>query len=183
MTRAEAAKLVAALLAIYPNAVVSTATSVAYERLLGDLDFAVAEQAIDRLAKLQKFLPTVAEIRLAADEIVHGPKRLGLEAWGDVVEQIRRAGAYQDPKFTDPVVAECVGRMGWRNLCLTENETADRARFVELYGALSERARLDRVSGVPLPPASDARRLPPARDNRGARGPAPVAGILPGRKQ
>ena len=39
--------------------------------------------------------------------------------------------------FTDPVTAQCVASLRWRELCDSENQAADRARFVELYDKLA----------------------------------------------
>lgn len=160
MTKAEAAKLVGFLLGAFPSASVTEKTSLVYEQLLADLDFSAAQLAVNRLARTKRFLPTIAEIREAALEIVHGPKRLGGEAWGDVLAEIRRVGAYDLPRFEDPAVAEAVRLMGWRGLCLGDNETSDRARFVELYEGLQDRARTDVQAGHALPPAKGLAGLP-----------------------
>jgi hypothetical protein len=140
-----------------------------------------------------KFLPTIAEIRAAAVEMAHGARRLGGEAWGDVGSEIRRVGAYGEPQFTDPVAAECVRLMGWRNLCLGTNDAADRARFVELYDGLAVRARADQVAGealaLPKPQSQPVRALPaawtphqggPAKLESTGRGMSPVGLALVG---
>jgi len=160
VTPAQAAKLVGALLSVYPQAQFGQASAGMYERLLADLDFDVATRAVDRLVKSSKWLPTVAEIRAAATDVQHGPRRLGVEAWGDVAAAVRSVGAYRPaPRFPDPLVTECVRLMGWRNLCLGSNDVADRARFVELYDGLQERARVDVVVGAALPPAATVLQL------------------------
>lgn len=153
MTKTEAAKLVAFLLGAYPAVPVSAKTTLVYESQLADLDFVTAQLAVDRLTKTSRFLPTIAEIRSVAVEIQHGPKRLGAEAWGDVLAEIRRVGVYGLPSFTDPATGEAVRLMTWRGLCLGVNEAADRAKFVDLYDGLQERARGDAVAGAALPPA------------------------------
>lgn len=150
MTRSEAAKLVAVLAQAWPRSPVSVETSKVYEGALMDLSHAEAEAAVSLLLRTSKFLPTIAEIRTAAVDLRRGPVRSGPEAWGDVLGQIRRVGAYGVPKFEDPVTAECVRVLGWRNLCLEgHNDAADRARFCELYGDLALRERTDEVAGLP----------------------------------
>lgn len=162
MTRAEAAKLVAILMAAFPHGAITEKTSEVYETLLADLDFETAKKACARLIATSRFLPSIAEIRAAATELEHGPRRLGSEAWGDVVEAIHRVGSYRIPRFDDPCVAEVVKRLGWRNLALEgTNDSADRARFVELYDQLQARAQLDVVSGQALPPPRSYVALPP----------------------
>lgn len=162
MKRSEAAKIVATLCGAYPGSASSEATSHVYEQFLLDLDARTAEMAVGRLICTSRFLPTIAEIRAAANDVERGPMRTGEEAWGDVVEAIRRVGSYRQPQFKDPLVAYAVERLGWRNLCLEgSNDASDRARFCEIYTRAAERQRLDEVSGLALP-ARHAARLPSA---------------------
>lgn len=156
MKPSEAAKVVGLLQAGFPAARMTEATVLLYERLLVDLDFELASATVERLICTSKFCPTVAEIRDAAADLALGPSRSGVEAWGDVGMAIRRVGSYGTPTFEDPLVAECVRIMGWRNLCLGEApEHTDRARFCELYADLQ---RKQRVADVSVPG-----RLMPAR--------------------
>lgn len=141
MTKSEIAKFVAMLVEAFPNAQASTATSEIYERMLADLDPKTMSQVVTNLIQTSRFFPTVAEIRAAALELQAGPRRIGAEAWGDVRSAMSSVGQYRKPAFADPLVTECVRLMGWESLCRTENGTADRARFVELYEGLQERGR------------------------------------------
>ncbi len=174
MTKAEATKIVVHLVGIWTQTPVSEVTQQLYAQHLADLDFESTVLAIDRLAKTAKWLPAIAEIREMVVNVTHGPKRLGSEAYGDVLAEIRRVGAYGVPRFEDPAVAESVRAMGWRALCLGENEASDRARFVDLYEGLQDRARADVAAGRALPPARGLRALPRAS----SAGPAPIAELL-----
>jgi len=152
VTKTEAAKLVAMLIASFPNSQVSEKTTEVYEQMLADLDFGRAQRAVARLVGEKDFLPSIAEIRRTATELEFGPVRPGGEAWGDVMAAVRKVGGYEPcPDFADPVVARCVERFGWRALCFEGDGTSDRARFIELYDRLAREQRLDQVSGVPLP--------------------------------
>jgi len=147
VTPAEAAKSVAVLAAAYPNARSSSATFQVYEEMLADLDFDLVKRAISRLVCTSKFLPTIAEIREASADLSLGPSRNAINAWGDVTMAIRRVGYCGSPKFNDPLVADCVRIMGWRNLCLGDStEMADRARFAELYADMQRKQRLNDLS-------------------------------------
>lgn len=151
MTRAEAAELVAVLSSAYRAQSITEATCQVYETMLADLGYAAAQRAIARLIATSRYMPTVAEIREAVLEVERGPQRGGVEAWGDVLEAIRRVGAYNPaPEFGDPIVSECVRLMGWVALCRGTNEAADRARFVELYESLAQRRRKEQVVGDSL---------------------------------
>jgi hypothetical protein len=154
VTRTEAAKLVAVMCAAFPNAKVTDQTSLVYERMLGDLDYPAANAAVEQLLAVSKWMPTVAEIRervlaLHGDEV-----KPGGEAWGLVLEATSRYGRNRTPgvdfEFPDAVVGECVKAMSWRELCDSENQVADRARFVELYDQLAARRRRKQLSeGLP----------------------------------
>jgi hypothetical protein len=157
----ETAKLVAMLTAAFPGAKLSEATCQVYESMLLDLSFEAAQQAVARLICTSKWLPTVAELRQTAADIERGPVRRGAEAYADVIAEIRRTGQYGVPRFTDPIVTECVTLMTWRGLCLGDNEAADRARFIELYDSLAARQRVDIVAGRQLPSGPRGLALPP----------------------
>jgi len=159
MKPSESAELVMLLLGAYPQAKPSSATSQVYELMLSDLDLGSARAAVQKLIATSRFMPTVAEVRCAAADLEHGPVRAGAEAWLDVVAEIRRIGIYSAPRFDDAIVASIVSRWGWRALCDSPNEAADRARFVEMYDSLARQARDREVSGLALAPASETKRL------------------------
>lgn len=156
MTQSECAKIVAVLLAAFPNAKVTTKTSEVYERMLLDQEYPVVNAAVERLLATSRFMPTIAEIRDACLDLSTGERKAGGEAWGELLKAISRNGIYRSPGvdfvFTDPVVGRCVESMGWTNLCNSENAVADRARFIELYDKLAIGERRQRNAGA-LPAA------------------------------
>jgi hypothetical protein len=162
MTKGEAAKLVAVLLAAYPAAKSTASTSEVYERMLADLDYPTANAAVERLLATSRFMPSIAEIREACMDLQHGERVAGGEAWGNVLRAIGRWGVYRTPgqdfQFQDPVAARCVAALGWQNLCNSENQHADRARFIELYDRLAVSERKEQNAGA-LPAAQRLRVL------------------------
>lgn len=155
MTQAEAAKLVAVMLAAFPQSRASAQTSQVYERMLADLDYPAANAAVERLLATARFMPTIAEIRETALALTVGEQKQGGEAWGDVLRMIGRYGArrYDDGwtvPIADPVAARTVAALGWVNLCDSENQAADRARFIELYDRLAIQEKRKQLSeGLP----------------------------------
>lgn len=145
MTPAETAKITAVLMLAYPDR-----SFALYERLLADLDYATTNAAIERLVATSKWPPTIAEIREAALALVVGELRPGGEAWGDVLHAIGTYGNARTPgvhfDFGDPIVAQCVTALKWRELCLSENQAADRARFIELYDRAAATQRRSMLS-------------------------------------
>jgi hypothetical protein len=175
----EIKKLVAVLVASFPASKVTAETVAAYERMLADLDYQVANAAVERLLATAKWLPTIAEIRESCLALTVGEKTPGGEAWGSVLAAIKGAGYYRTPgvdfQFSDELVLRCVRLMGWRELCLSENMPADRARFIELYDRLAATQRVHQLAdGLPA-----LKRLQAARpDLPAARGPTSIAGAI-----
>ncbi len=160
MTKVESIKLVAVLLAAFPHSDTTAATSSVYEQSLADLDYQTADTAVRRLIATAKFRPTIAEIREAALELRQGPRRPGGEAWGDVLDAVSRFGSYRTPRFDDPLVSRAVDAFGWREICGSENQIADRARFIELYDSYTHVARRELQLPEPLRIALPAPREP-----------------------
>lgn len=86
MTRQEALKLVAILEAAYPRQELRRDTVEIYARFLQDLDYKVAERAIQNHIRNEKWFPTIAEIREACVELVHN-----LPSTEEAMEIIRSA--------------------------------------------------------------------------------------------
>lgn len=154
MTELQIKKLVAVMVAAHPSSKVSEESIAVYARMLADLDYPAANAAVEQLLATSKWMPTVAEIRERVVSLHAGEVRAGGEAWGSVLKAIRGAGRYRIPgadfAFIDPVTAECVAAMSWVELCDSENPTADRARFIELYDQLATRHRRAQLSeGLP----------------------------------
>lgn len=149
----DAHKLLAVLFAAYPvetrniPADQALVTARLYARMLADLDEQVLTSALERLVRTSERLPTVARIRAVAVELIHGPRRSGVEAWGDVRRALSRRGRMTRPgvdwQWDDPLVGAAVDAMGWLALCDSENSVADRARFCEMYDNLAQQARTD----------------------------------------
>lgn len=157
MVREEAARLVAVMVAataqgarLDGKAVVAMVD--AYASLLADLPYARCDAAVRSLVQSQPFIPAVSEIRAAVLELERGPVRPGGEAWGSVKAAMRCEGSYKTPGldfvFRDPVTARCVDALGWQEMCKSELEAPDRARFIELYDRLAKQER--REAQVPL---------------------------------
>jgi hypothetical protein len=159
MTKGEAAQVVAMLAAGFPGARFGEENAAVYEAFLSDLEFGLASAAITGLVNTSRFLPSIAEIRAACLDSRDGKVRGAEDAWGDVVSEIRRVGAYGAPQLSDPLAAYAVERLGWRNLCGSSNDAADRARFCELYARARDRERESVQSSPGLRGSAGQRRL------------------------
>ena len=194
MTKSEVAKLVAVMLAAYPNTKTlpdkpsadgqpaTFGTSAAYERMLADLEYPVANAAVEQLiATSPRFMPTIAEIRERCLALARGEVRAGGEAWGSVHKAIRGAGRYRTPGvdfvFADPVASEAVAALNWVELCDSENPVADRARFIALYARLAVTHRRSQLSDS-LPAMQRFRALQAVQAKELESGPQPIGKLL-----
>lgn len=149
-TKQEIAQIVAVISAGYPNFSVSPHTVEVYYQVLSDLDYEELRIAtMQSLAETgRKFAPSVGEIRGSVLElrkqIMNVPS--SYQAWQEVLKQASNVGSYGTPVFSHPVIEQAVKTLGWRNICLSEDATADRARFIMAYDQLSERAERDLIA-------------------------------------
>ena len=71
MTRTEALQLITLLQMAYPRQALGDKTVEVYAGFIQDLDYNVAERAIQNHIRNEKWFPTIAEIRGACVELVH----------------------------------------------------------------------------------------------------------------
>lgn len=137
MTFNEFKVLVKGMKAVYtsPNFLPDADSVKIWYRLLGDMSYELANIAIQRHVATNKFPPTVAEIRQAAVQTMDAPQN-----WADGWEQFRRAvgkyGYYQQEAALasmDEITRKAVKRLGWKELCTSENIMQDRANFRMIY--------------------------------------------------
>lgn len=165
MTGAEVSRLVAVIAASWGAPAMTDARMEIYERMLADLPAREANSAIENLLCTCKFLPSIAEIREETFGLMHGERKTGAEAWGDVLGAVSRFGIYRQPVFADPVVAYAVRQFGWENICNSENAQADRARFIDLYEQLEKTSHKRELSaGLPANKALAESRKNPAAE-------------------
>lgn len=139
----------------------------AYAAGLIDLDYEPTKAAINRILRTSRFLPSIAEIREAADVVVRGDMKTGLEAWGSVLRAMGEKGAYRTPGedfyFIDPITARVVASMNWADLCTSGNTVADRARFVDAYDRIALQERMNTRAATGMKPTLPAASTPVAK--------------------
>ncbi|HEX3865624.1 MAG TPA: hypothetical protein VHV78_02690, partial [Gemmatimonadaceae bacterium] len=170
MTELEALKLVAVLTTALPRdwSFLTPSqrkdTGAIYVRMLADLPYPAANAAVESLLASATHMPTIAEVRAATLRATHGDARPGGDAWGDV---LRLTSYRDDADITgiDQLALYVCERMGWvkrrvmsrrgadvKQWCVArgDNESADRARFIELYEQLASKRRHEaNVSQLP----------------------------------
>lgn len=141
-------KVILFLIALYPNFKVTPETIAAYRLMLADIPPEKLQTAAMHACSRSKFFPTVAELRDAAFDLVEAGNGAitASEAWGRVYRAVGKFG-YPSPGKAKEALTEmewesvmAIG--GWHYLCcISDNITADRARFLEAYEAKAKRQK------------------------------------------
>lgn len=138
MTQQEFLTIVATIKAAYPNSNVmpdKNSMNVWYA-MLKDLDYKYVHIAVTDHISNNKFAPAIAEIREKCSILTSTPVRDWGEAWESVLMAIRKFGYMQEEEALesmDEITRKCVKRIGFNNICMSENITADRANFRMIY--------------------------------------------------
>ena len=146
MTEKEFALFVSYLRTYYPRENIlpnKQAMAMWYEELK-DIPYSLAMMALREHVHNEKWSPSIAELREKATAIRGG----GVEDWGNgwkqVMDAIRRYGMYREAEALetmDDTTRDTVKRLGFQNICCSENIIADRARFKDIYEQLAERKK------------------------------------------
>lgn len=111
---------------------------------LEDIPFKVVEAGLQKWVSLNKWSPSIADIREMARDMVIGEISDYGEAWQEVQKAIRYFGFYREDEALDsltPLTRKAVERLGFTNLCMSENPEASRANFRMIYESLAEREK------------------------------------------
>ncbi len=95
-----------------------------------------------------KFFPSLAEILEVCREVMgeNDVPNMG-DAYAEVREAFRDVGFYGDPGWSHIAIKKAVHAVGgWKYLCSSENQVADRARFYEVYGKYEEEAYKEKTT-------------------------------------
>lgn len=144
MTKKEFATFAAALKTYYPkeNLLPNSQAMELWFRQLEDIPYNLAEMALNKWVATNKWSPTIADIREQAASVVNGEKPLWSDGWEEVVRAIKNYGSYGQKEAMESmseITRMAVRRMGYIDLCRSENHVADRANFRMIFEQITER--------------------------------------------
>jgi len=116
-----------------------------WAEMLAGIDFQTAVLALKMHIATNKYPPAISEILENATSAGGYPDVD--EAWGEVTAAIRRHGLYNAKAALEslsPLTRTVAGLIGWQQLCMSENQMADRAHFMRLYETAATRERRNR---------------------------------------
>lgn len=111
---------------------------------LQDLDYKTAELVLNKWVATNKWSPSIAEIREAAAEITSPAIPDWGEAWEKVLKVVWHYGSYEPEKAMaelDEITAAAVKRVGYYEICQSQNIAIERANFRDIYNNLAERKK------------------------------------------
>lgn len=155
MTQAEFGNIAAALRHYYPseNILPSRESMVLWYEMLQDLDYQVVSAGLKKWVATNKYSPRIADIRAMAVSVKLGDRLGWEEAWEAVLKSIQRYGYYREEEALaslDETTKRAVRAMGgFKSLCESENQMADRAQFRDIYTNMAARKTKD--DQIPLP--------------------------------
>lgn len=118
---------------------------------LQDIPYKVAELTLNKWVATNKWSPSIADIREQATALTQGEAKEWGEAWQEVLRAITMYGSYNEGaalETLDDTTRKVVKRLGFCNICLSENIQNDRANFRMIYEQEIEREK----QNAQLPP-------------------------------
>lgn len=149
MTEAEFAKIAKAIGTYYPRENImpnEQAIQLWYNELC-DLEYAPTAAALRRWVSTQKWSPSIAELREATMTVCYGAAPDWGAAWETVIDAVHVHGFYEynaAMNSLDETTRQVVDRIGWDNICLSDNHEATRANFRMIYENVVKRKTEER---------------------------------------
>lgn len=120
-------------------------------RQLEDIPYGVAEAGLNKWVATNRWSPSIADIRAMAADVKGGEAPDWSEAWEKVLKIVGRYGLSRQieaMEAMDDLTRQAVRRVGWYDICMSENIGVERANFRDIYNNLAERQKKEAV----LPP-------------------------------
>ena len=150
MTETEFSIIAKAIKGFYPdkNILQSDEEMELWFEMLKDIDYRAASTSIKRWVSLNKWCPTIADIREMATEVKGLKVNEWEEEWDKVTNAIAKYGYYRTEEALETLpelTRTIVKRLGFRNLCMSENIGIERANFRDIYNREAEKVKQQNV--------------------------------------
>lgn len=138
MTKAEFATIAAAIRTYFPRYTIfpnAEAMDLWFQELR-DIPADVLGTALRKWVATNKWPPTIAELRAESRNCVDGKLPDWGEAWAEVTKAVRRYGWARPQEALEsmqPTTRAAVERIGWTDICQSENPETIRAQFRQVY--------------------------------------------------
>lgn len=155
MNKKEFALFSMALKTYYPreNLLPNNQAMELWYKQLNDIPYEVAEAGLQKWVAINKWSPSIADIREVTQSVSRGDLPDWGDGWEEVCKAIRQYGSYRVDEALNslsPLTRKATERIGFRNLCMSENVSADRANFRMIYEQIAEREKKNAQIPQPL---------------------------------
>ncbi len=138
MTKQDFAIFASALRTYYPkeNLLPNEQAMQLWFNQLNDIPYNIAEIMLNKWVASNKWSPAISDIREGAAALMQGEAKEWGDAWQEVLKAISKYGSYEEAKALDSMdklTRRVVERLGYRNLCFSEEIQVDRANFRMIY--------------------------------------------------
>ena len=117
-------------------------------RMLKDIEYPDAVNALNRWVSTERWSPSIADIRKMVAEMHRGTVDDWTEGWNQVTKAISKYG-YTDQtgalESMDDITRECVKAIGWTNICNSEEIGVERGHFRTMYEQRKDKVRKSEV--------------------------------------
>lgn len=137
MNKQEFMKIASAINTYYPKEkpFPNAATAELWYQEFKDLAYEDVVAGLRRHVNTSRWCPTIAELKAAIVTNTAGASDWGA-SWDECLRAISRFGQYREAEALEsmtPVTREVVKRIGFRELCISENQMQDRANFRMIF--------------------------------------------------
>lgn len=142
-TRPEIIALLNVINAAYPTFEATPERVKVYCEMLSDLDIEPLKAAARQHIAVNKWPPSVAELRDVAASVTRPELPTWADAWEEVWKAVTSLGYYRKPQWSHPLIAKTVDSMGgWQTMCQiqVDNLSTERAQFRQMYESHATRA-------------------------------------------
>ena len=152
MNKEEFTKLAKGMKAVYTsqNFLPDSDAMKVWFAMLQDLDYKATSIATQKYMMTNKFPPTIADIREAVAKVVSPEEKGWGDAWGNVLRAIGKygySGYVEAMEEFDEITRQVVKRLGWKEICMSENISVERANFRMIYE--QEQSRRNELAQIP----------------------------------
>ena len=149
MNKKEFATFAAALQTFFPryNLLPNREAMELWYMELKDISGELLTAALRKWVVTEKWPPSIAELRELCSEISEGKLPDWGDAWSEVSYAVRRYGFMRPEEAIEsmsPATQAAVRRIGWTQICESENQDTLRAQFRQVFEIVSKREIEDR---------------------------------------
>lgn len=150
MTKNEFSIIAKTIKTFYPkeNILKEKEEMILWYEMVQDIPYEVASTAIKKWVSLNKWSPTVADIREMSADIIGNAKDEWEDAWALVKKAVSNYGYCRTEEALEslpPLVRKITEQLGFRSICMSEDEKIDRANFRNIYNREIEKERKNNI--------------------------------------